>query len=149
MLRKLHTTWEMSHVITNQITQLCKKARTPSIERMSYFFCQKEKDMRKKGETGVQARTKPKPMQKKEKRSVRRKSLPDLNDNDPDKLTNVSWYSSTIVSNSETHGLPLSIFCQNQPCHGKAKQTILLSLLAPYLLSCSENTLCTESSILP
>ncbi len=42
--------------------------------------------MRKKGETGVQDRTKPPPMQKKEKRSVRRKSLTDLNDNDPDKL---------------------------------------------------------------
>jgi hypothetical protein len=43
--------------------------------------------MRKKGETGVQDREKPQPRKKKEKRSVRRKSLTDLNDNDPDKLT--------------------------------------------------------------
>jgi len=55
----------MPQVIKNQITQLYKKARIPSIERASFFFCQKEKEMRKKGETGVQDRTKPQPRKKK------------------------------------------------------------------------------------
>jgi hypothetical protein len=49
------------------------KARIPSIERTSYFFCQKEKEMRKKGETGVQDRTKPQPMQKKVREETRKK----------------------------------------------------------------------------
>jgi hypothetical protein len=77
----------MSHVIKNQIPQLYKKARIPSIERISYFFCQrrkrygrKEKQEYKIGQNLSLCR------RKKEKRNVRRKSLPDLNDNDPDKL---------------------------------------------------------------
>jgi len=37
------------------------------------FFCQKEKEMRKKGETGVQDRTKPQPMQKKVREEKRKK----------------------------------------------------------------------------
>ena len=42
---------------------------------MPIFSCQKEKakKMRKKGETGVQDRTKPQPMQKKERNEKRKK----------------------------------------------------------------------------
>ena len=73
MLRKLHTAWEMPQVIKNQITQLYKKARIASRERMSQLFCQKEKEMRKKGETGVQDREKPQPRKKKEREEKRKK----------------------------------------------------------------------------
>jgi hypothetical protein len=52
---------------------LYKKARIPSIERVGFFFCQKEKDMRKKGETGERDRTKPQPRKKKEREEARKK----------------------------------------------------------------------------
>jgi hypothetical protein len=63
----------MPQVIKNKITQLYKKARIASIERMSFFFCQKAKEMRKKGETGERDRAKPQPRKKKEREDARKK----------------------------------------------------------------------------
>jgi hypothetical protein len=52
---------------------LYKKARIASRERMSHFFCQKEKEMRKKGETGERDRGKPQPRKKREREETRKK----------------------------------------------------------------------------
>jgi hypothetical protein len=77
----------MSHVIKNQITQLYTKARIPSIERMSYSFVRRRKKCgRKEKQENEIGQNLSLCRRKKEKISVRRKSLPDLNDNEPDKL---------------------------------------------------------------
>jgi hypothetical protein len=52
---------------------LYKKTRIDSRERMNNFFCQKEKEMRKKGETGERDREKPQPRKKREREEARKK----------------------------------------------------------------------------